>query len=144
MKTLKLLFSTAVLALCVGCTTSDEALINLQDNNSLNHSWSLHRISGGFAGIDITYPFGQVTWTFNESTGILTVQNNIITAGPEDVYAGHETGTYTYHIEVTNGDSVLFIDNLERGMISVSSEALNIDDGVAADGMFTEFEKVTP
>lgn len=144
MKALTILFSAALLTLSTGCRTSDEALMNLEENNTLNHSWSLHRISGGFAGIDIMYPFGQVTWTFNESTGLLTVQNDIVTTGPEDVYAGHETGTYNYHINVINGDSVLFIENLERGILSVNGNALSIDDGVVADGMLTEFEKVTP
>ncbi len=144
MKKLSILFTMSILAFLVGCTTSDEALIEPSVNSSIGQTWTLHKVSGGLAGISITYPFGEVLWTFNEATNELTVVNNIVTAGPEDVYAGHETGVYPYHINIVSGDSVLFIDNMERGIISINNNILNIDDGVAADGMLTEFEQILP
>lgn len=144
MKKLFVLFSAILVLVLTGCRTSDEALIDPTESNSIGQSWSLNKISGGLAGVSITYPYGQVVWTFNENTNELMVVNNITTTGVEYAYSGHDTGTYSYEIVVNNGDSMLFINNQQRGIISISNTGLNIDDGVAADGMLTEFEQVNP
>jgi len=143
MKNLSILFTLFLCLHFVGCRTSDEALLTTS-MNSIGHSWSLNKVSGGLAGINIVYSYGEVIWSFNEATNELTVQNNIMTTGLEDVYAGHETGVYPYQIVVTNGDSVLMIDNQERGIVSIINNNLQIDDGVVVDGMLTEFEQVNP
>ena len=143
MKQLSIILSVLFFCVLGGCRTSDEALLELAQSNSLGRSWSLHKVSGGL-GVSITYPYGQVIWTFNEVTGELTIENNIQTNGTEDVYSGFETGTYTYEVVPTNGESVLFVENQQRGIISVSGNVLRIDEGVAVDGMLTEFEPINP
>lgn len=143
MKKLFTLLSVFLSILFTGCKTPDDGIITLSEN-MLGNSWSLQRVSGGLAGINITYSMGEVTWTFDESTLELHVQNNIVTTGPEDIYAGYETGVYSYEIQNDNGNDILFIDNLERGIITFNNNTLHIDDGVAADGMLTEFQQVNP
>ena len=143
MKTFYSILSIALMLILTGCTTSDEAIIT-PSQDSIGHTWTLKRISGGLAGIDLNYSFGEVTWSFNEANQELNVQNNIVTTGPEDVYAGYETGTYSYEIVVTNGESVLFIENMERGIVHIENNQLDIDNGVVVDGLLTEFEKVNP
>ncbi len=144
MKKLSILFLAMLMSVLIGCRTSDEALLDLFTSNTINQSWSLQKVSGGLAGVSITYPYGEVVWTFNEDTSELMVLNNIITTGLESSYSGPETGTYPYQIIIDNGDSILFIDNQERGIISITNSGLSIDDGVSADGMLTEFEEINP
>lgn len=108
--------------------------------NELFSSWTLKNVSGGLLGLNIDYTQEEVTWTFTQDN--LQVVNNIITAGPEDIYAGHETGTYNYSIELDSNDQeVLFIEGVERGVLNIDNNTLYIDDGIAADGFMSTFEK---
>jgi hypothetical protein len=69
----------------------------------------------------------------------LEVVNNIISTGPESIYAGPESGTYSYSIQVIDGYDRLFIDLENKGNILIENDSLFLDDGVAADGMMHLF-----
>lgn len=124
----------------VGCVTScsndDDASIQVE---SLAGIWNLKNVRGGLQGIDIDYTVGQVQWNFNTNT--LIIENNIATTGPEDIYAGLDSGTYNFTVMENGGVRTLFIDNVERGVLDVSENNLKIDDGLEVDGFITEFER---
>lgn len=143
MKKLTLLLFSLLLVILGSCRTSDEALIN-PDEESLGRTWSLNKMSGGLAGISVIYPFGQITWSFDEATHILTIENNITTNGEEDIYSGQASGTYPYYLEVENGNSVLYIDNHKRGVITLTNNTFELNEGVEVDGMLLEFEEINP
>jgi hypothetical protein len=86
----------SALVLTTSCKKDDD---DTNQPATISGNWNLKNVSGGFAGIDIDYTAGQVIWNFNLETQILTVQNNIITIGPEDIYAGFESGTYDFEIQ---------------------------------------------
>ena len=71
----------------------------------------------------------------------LIVENNIITTGPEDIYAGLDSGTYNIEIVEDGETETLFINDTERGVIILLKATLKIDDGLASDGFITEFER---
>jgi len=132
----------ALLMILIGLLSS----CNNDDDNSLsqegiNGSWNLKNVTGGFIGVNIDYNQGDVIWTFNSQNNSLVVENNIITTGPEDIYAGLDTGSYSYIIEQNGDVETLFIDGNERGNIELQNNILKIDDGIIADGFITLFEK---
>ena len=108
---------------------------------TLNGIWNLKNVSGGLAGINIDYNQGDVKWSFNLENNTLIVENNIITTGPEDIYAGLESGTYNIEITQSGEIQTLFINNTERGVLILLNDNLKIDDGLYADGFITEFER---
>ena len=102
----------------------------------------MKNVSGGLIGIDIDYEPGEVTWNFNVANNSLIVQNNITTTGPEDVYAGLDSGTYSFQVQQNGDTEVLYVNDAVRGVIVVLSEnKLTIDDGLDVDGFATEFER---
>lgn len=103
--------------------------------------WNLKNVSGGLQGINIDYNEGEVQWNFNPSNKTLIVENNIITTGPEDIYAGLDSGTYNYEIQQDAETQTLFINDVQRGIIILLNDNLKIDDGLATDGFITEFER---
>ena len=128
------------LLLLTGCT--EEADIVPQDQ-SLNGTWNLKNLSGGFAGINENYSNGTITWTFNsQNQNIVIVNNN--EASTQFIYA---SGTYNYSIIEINNQKYLQIDNGEYGGLNISNNNLVIDqdiisNGVGADGFILNFEKI--
>jgi hypothetical protein len=118
----------------ISCSSDDD---NVKQEASLTGVWHLKNVRGGLLGIDIDYSLGEVRWDFNTNT--LVVVNNIITTGPEDIYAGLDSGTYNFEVVESGGVQTLFINDTERGVITVTDTVLQIDDGLAADGFVTEF-----
>ena len=132
----KLLYIFLGLSLMFGCS-DDES----NQTETLNGIWNLKNVSGGLAGINIDYNQGDVKWSFNLENNTLIVENNIITTGPEDIYAGLESGTYNIEITQSGEIQTLFINNTERGVLILLNDNLKIDDGLYADGFITEFER---
>ncbi|HIG90007.1 MAG TPA: hypothetical protein EYQ45_03385 [Flavobacteriaceae bacterium] len=132
----KLLYIFLGLSLMFGCS-DDES----NQTETLNGIWNLKNVSGGLAGINIDYNQGDVKWSFNLENNTLIVENNIITTGPEDIYAGLESGTYNIEITQSGEIQTLFINNTERGVLILLNDNLKIDDGLTADGFITEFER---
>ena len=136
---MKTVILTFLLLIVLGIITScDKNEDSPKLENAINGTWNLKRVSGGFAGMSIEYIAGEVKWTFNQKNSTLIVENNIESTGPEDIYAGHDSGTYSYEIELKGEKQLLFIDDIKRGEINVIDDILKIDDGLC-DGFATIF-----
>lgn len=127
------------IAFFVGCT--DDIHTSPQDQ-SLNGTWKLINLSGGFAGLDENYPSGTITWTFNSHNQTLIIDNN----QPTSKSFIFDSGTYNYSIIEMNTQKYLKIDNEEYGELTILSHELIIDqnkisNGVGADGFIMKFEK---
>jgi len=70
---------------------------------------------------------GQVIWNFNRINNVFIVENNILTTGPEDVYSGFDSGTYSFEIEQDGEAKTRIIEGIEYGMIILSPNSLIID-----------------
>lgn len=127
----------SALVLCTSCKKDDDTT----EPATISGNWNLKNVSGGFAGINIDYTPGEVIWTFNLETNILTVQNNIITTGPEDIYAGFDSGTYNFEIERNEDTQALLVDGVNIGDIILLDDILQVDEGVAVDGFIKTFER---
>ncbi|WP_298506960.1 hypothetical protein [uncultured Maribacter sp.] len=115
-----------------------------KDENTLepiSGVWHLKNVSGGITGININYNRGLVKWTFNNKNHKLSVENNILTTGPEDIYAGLDTGVYSYEIRKDGQIETLYIENNKRGVVIIANDSLKLDDNVAADGLIKEFKR---
>ncbi len=116
------------------------------DDNNVSEApiagtWHLKNVTGGIAGINIEYNRNLVKWTFKESNSKLTVENNILTTGPEDIYAGLDSGVYDYEIQEIEKVRTLYINDNKRGIVLIINDSLQLDDGIAADGLLTVFER---
>ncbi|MDN5213521.1 hypothetical protein QQ020_15730 [Fulvivirgaceae bacterium BMA12] len=131
---LALLFFAGFIA---GCENDED----ITPDQQLNGSWHLTNVSGGLAGVNIDYKKGEVKWDFDPKSGNLTIENLIDSTGPEDIYAGLDSGTYPYEIRQEGDAQVLYIDNSERGILTIVDNTLKIDDGLIADGFITQFER---
>ena len=120
----------------ISCDNDD----NEPDVETINGVWNLTNVRGGFVGVDIDYAEEEVRWTFNMDNGTLIVENNIITTGPEDIYAGFDTGEYNVSIEENEGVQTLFVNDINRGVITFLDGNLQIDERVS-DGFLFEFER---
>ncbi|WP_299890252.1 hypothetical protein [uncultured Lacinutrix sp.] len=129
-----------LLIFVMGCQNNDiDSSENLTD--TINGTWNLKNVYGGLMPIDIDYNIGEVKWTFNDANGNVIVENNIITTGPEDVYSGLDSGTYTYEIQIINNIEVLYVNNAEMGVLQLLNNNLDIDNGLASDGYITSFKR---
>jgi len=126
------------LVLFTGCSNDDDN--SSQTKVPINGIWNLKNVNGGFSPINIDYNQGEVLWTFNQTNSMLIVENNILTTGPEDIYAGIDSGSYSYTIEIDGETQTLLIDGAERGFLIFSDGNLEINDS-AADGFVSEFER---
>jgi hypothetical protein len=108
---------------------------------TLKGNWNMKNVSGGLIGLNLDYNPGEVIWIFNITTNKLSVTNNIISTGPKSIYARYQTGTYDYYTTTLNSIEQLYVDNTLLGVMTIGINTLNLDDGVAADGFLTVFEK---
>ena len=138
MKTLrKILIAGLCITLFLGCNNDDD---NSQ-LSTLEGSWNLVNFTGTIAGFNIDYNLGDVTWTFNETSSEVTVVNNIVTTGPEDIYARYDTGTYNYSIVIEGQNEVLYINNENNGILLLQNSTFQLSDGNIMDGSITTFER---
>ena len=108
---------------------------------TLKGNWNMKNVSGGLIGLNLDYNPGEVIWIFNITTNKLSVTNNIISTGPKSIYARYQTGTYDYYTTTLNSIEQLYVDSTLLGVMTIGINTLNLDDGVAADGFLTVFEK---
>lgn len=125
------------LSIFMGCDKKNET----PQMETLNGTWNLKNISGGFAGVDDDFETGLVTWTFDEPSSTLTVVNN---SSQEFIYSGYETGTYTYTIVEISGHEYMIIEGTEHGKYLIQGNLLTINEnelqsGAGADGFVFEF-----
>lgn len=140
MKTQFLIFLIFSFGLLTSCHKDmDDTIDKGTEEVTINGTWHLKNVSGGFAGIDVNYNQGDVLWTFNQNDNTLIVENNIMTTSPESTYARLESGTYTFEIEQNEGPQILFIDGNNTGEINLSADTVTIDDESGADGFIMTF-----
>lgn len=110
---------------------------------TVDGTWNLINISGGFAGIDDAYDPGIITWTFNNQNLTINIENN---STEENLYSGFESGTYSYSIVENNGNEYILINTAEFGnyVLSINNLKINqneIQSGSGSDGFLLEFER---
>lgn len=102
----------------------------------LNGYWNLLNVSGGFAGVDVDYDHGSVSWQFDTGTSMLRVENVSIPNGPQSTFLPIPSGEYAYSIIEADGNKFLTIDGMplydngEYGRIDITEAGdLIIDQG---------------
>ncbi|OBX22155.1 hypothetical protein LX77_03201 [Gelidibacter algens] len=131
------LFLTLGLVICISCNNDDDS----SQNETLIGSWNLKTAKAGLLGIDEDFETGIITWAFNNQN--LTVVNNTT---DENSYSGYESGTYSYSIVESNGNSYITINNAEVGKYILSKNNLTINEnelqsGSGNDGFILAFER---
>lgn len=107
--------------------------------------WHLINTSGGLAGIDDSFELDTVVWSFNESNGTMTVENNNTEETKED---GLESGTYPFSFITEGDEEFIIIDGNELGKITANQTNFVINqnktsEGDVADGFIYTFQRVT-
>ncbi|MEZ4779561.1 MAG: hypothetical protein R2786_09300 [Flavobacteriaceae bacterium] len=131
------LFFLVTSVLLTGCHNKDD-----DGNNTatLNGTWHMRNVMGGFVGVDIDFDRNVVVWIFNDSTQILSVENNVDTSDTNYPFSGLPTGTYAFEVINMDGTLVLQIEGADQGEYIVTATTLTIDDR-PADGYLRTFEK---
>ncbi|WP_116788043.1 hypothetical protein [Flavobacterium psychrotrophum] len=115
---LKALTYSLIALVAISCSDDPEG-------NSLNGSWKLTNATVT-DGPSLEYETGEVMWTFNENAKTLVVQNNIKTAGPENIMSGLPTGFYDYTIINEANKSYLYVEGHEQGAFANTGSNLVI------------------
>ena len=131
MKTTAFLVSLLLLTSVSGCYSDH----NDSTNYGLDGQWNLTHIGGGISGMDISFDPGEILWTFNESTGKVTIVNN-----SDSGFSSFPSGIYSFSIENTGDYYTITIDGMGLGSIEISSAQIHIDQRVA-DGVLLELTK---
>ena len=138
---MKSIFATifALTIILITSCTHDSNSSELSD--SLDGRWNLSNVSGGFAGVDIDYEQGLVSWNFNPGTLILTVENSVINNGPQSTFLPVQSGDYAYIVLEFNGNKYLTIEgvgiyeNGEFGRFEINEAGdMIIDQGESSEG----------
>ncbi len=123
--------------LMVSCSNNDDEQQN--SNPTLDGSWSLVNVSGGFAGIDYDFEVGLITWVFNQGDLELTVTNTNTT---NVIYDGLPSGIYDYEVLTQTGeDTSVVINTFNYTITTLSSSQLVLDEGIAFDGFLLTFSR---
>ncbi len=123
--------------LMVSCSNNDDEQQN--SNPTLDGSWSLVNVSGGFAGIDYDFEVGLITWVFNQGDLELTVTNTNTT---NVIYDGLPSGVYDYEVLTPTGeDTSVIINTFNYTITTLSSSQLVLNEGIAFDGFLLTFSK---
>ena len=137
MKTPFYIFILALLL--ISCNNDDDNGSQQNNEPTINGSWSLVNVYGGFAGVDEDFETGLIIWDFNQDNLTVEVTNSNTT---NVIYDGFPSGTYNYEIvTLTNGDSSIVIDTFSYTITTLSTSQLVLDEGVAADGFLLTFTR---
>jgi hypothetical protein len=116
-----------------GCSSDDPA-------ETLEGTWRLSTATAP-EGAVIDYTDGEVSWTFNQDTHVLTVENNIMNFGPENIFSGLGSGNYNFSISESNGTKTLYIEGAEQGIFAYTDENLVINSEADANGVIKVFKR---
>lgn len=140
---INILILTMFFGFCIlsGCSSDDDNTVS-QKEESLNGTWDLKNLSGGFPGLDESYAPGEITWTFDTQNETIIIENNN-SASTAFIFV---SGTYNYSVITENNQKYLNINGDEYGGLTISPDSLIIDQdqisyGVGADGFILSFEK---
>jgi hypothetical protein len=136
-----LLISSAIFF--INCNSDDDST----QRESLNGTWNLKNVSGGFPGVDVDYKKGSVTWKFIQSSENLIVRSTLINNGPQSVNLPLQSGNYIYTLTESNDKTFIQIEgfgiyeNGEYGRYEITPNGvLMIDQGegseASADDVF--------
>ena len=131
MKTIQFFTLMLLLVVITSCNTNDDST----PLPTQPISWNLTRVTGGFAGVDETFPRGLITWSFNSETNMLTIVNNNDNEASNDMF---DSGTYPYSIQTTETGDILSVNEIELGKITVTQNELTIEQQTA-DGFTLTF-----
>ena len=125
---MKLLFMLSIILplSVVGC--DPESYDPITDFN-INGKWNLTHVGGGIDGRDLNFDPGIITWTFNENTGMVTIDNT-----SENGLSVFLTGTYSFLIEDVDGQRTLTIDGILFDSFEFSQDQIFLDQQYA-DGL---------
>ncbi len=107
---------------------------------TLEGTWRLRSASVPEGSV-IDYTEGEVSWTFNQDTHVLTVQNNIMSHGPENIFSGIETGAYSFSVIEHNGTKTLYIEGVDQGIFAYTDANLVINSEADANGIIKVFKR---
>ena len=113
-------------------------------NESIIHEWTLIKSTGTIAGITHEFPYGTITWKFNNN-GTVTVTNNNT---DENLQSGFASGTYPYVVS-TNPETatcekkITINTNDEFLCLIIADTEMDINQGVD-DGINYHFERILP
>ncbi|MGB4957965.1 MAG: hypothetical protein WBO36_00750 [Saprospiraceae bacterium] len=107
-----------------------------ETKDALDGSWFLVRASGGFAGIDQSFPKGDITWKFHDAT--LEIENKY--TGQWNVSPPSSKAPYKI---VTNGEGMeIFLHDTYSYSFSIKNkDTLTIWEKNIADGFGFELVK---
>ncbi|REH43901.1 hypothetical protein C7448_1127 [Tenacibaculum gallaicum] len=129
-----LLFLSATLF--INCNSDNE----IPQAETINGTWNLKNVNGGFTGVDVNYENETVTWQFNAKTETLTVKSTLINNGPQSTYLPLQSGTYNYYLSEANGKTFVHIKDFgihtddEYGSYSVQDGVLIINQNEGFEG----------
>lgn len=133
-----ILISSAILF--INCTNDDESI----QVETIDGVWNLKNISGGFAGVDVGYENGIVTWEFNSKTETLTVNSSLINNGPQSAYLPLISGEYSFSLSELNGKRYVHIKdygihiNGEYGSYLIQDGILTINQSEGSESNVTD------
>lgn len=122
------LFILCISTSLLSCTLENDG----NDTPTRSAKWSLVKVTGGIAGVDITLELGQITWIFDELNNQIIVEENV-----EGLSYALSEGTYTYSIETINNADFLFVDEVEYGDITIGQNTFTIDQNNTSDNTNT-------
>ncbi|RKN14536.1 hypothetical protein D7035_16720, partial [Aquimarina sp. AD1] len=97
------------------CSNDDD---NNAQSSTIAGAWNLVKVSGGVTGVDEDIEKGLVVWDFNETTGMVTI-NNTITDSSFNVLL--DSGTYTYSISAPADADILIVNEIVVGGINLEN-----------------------
>ncbi|MFT3794226.1 hypothetical protein [Flavobacterium sp.] len=139
MKTVKLL-TLALSLVLLSCSDNDDKeptqqIVTPQPTASINGTWHLVNVNGGFGGTSDDFPVGMITWEFNQAQQTVTVVNNNTDPQAQDILP---SGTYDYDFvaneatpEICNTN--IKIGNTNLGCYSIGSQTFVMSQ-IEADG----------
>lgn len=128
---------TLLIIVGIGFLTSCSNDDNSSQENTINGTWNLTNVRGGLASIDNDYSKGDIKWTFDQTSAILTVENKI---GNDNGFYLH-SGTYSFNIEDDNENQILFVDNDDFRMVILSIDKNLIITDDFNDGFIAKFKR---
>lgn len=130
----KYIYAFVIILFTLSCNNDDDCPSN--NNPTINETWSLINVSGGFAGVDQDFEVGIISWTFDNETQELTILNT----NTDAVFDGYPSGVYDFEMITTEDSSTIVIDdsiNLDINILT--SNQLVLDEGIASDGFLYSF-----
>ncbi|WP_108804433.1 hypothetical protein [Aquimarina sp. Aq107] len=116
------------------CSNDDD---NNAQSSTIAGAWNLVKVSGGVTGVDEDIEKGLIVWDFNETTGMVTI-NNTITDSSFNVLL--DSGTYTYSISAPADADILIVNEIVLGGINLENTSFTVEE-TFEDGFSFRFER---